>query len=236
MKKTRILTLAVVAVAVVLCVGAVGAYGAKTDGDITAPVTTSTIAASYVGDDVAFDLHATDASGVSYVYYRIDKDVAACSIVPTDTAHTSFDVSVAAPIMVAAVSPHPEMVPLPMGSHTLKFWSQDVEGNVEAQNIATFVVNPELSLKSSATSVKAGRTFTLSGMLEPDTAAAIRIQAKAPGASSYATIGTMSSDAKGAYSFKYKTKAKGIWSFRTQFQDVAKGLSAQSPVVKVRIK
>ncbi len=149
-----------------LCLGAVGAFAGKTAGDMTPPVTTTTAAATYEGEDVGFSFHATDASGVSYVYYRIDKSVLDCSTVPTDTVHTEWDVEVDPPILVAAVDPHPEMVPLPIGQHTLKYWSQDTEGNVEAQHVMTFVVNPHVSLGSSATSVKAGKTFTLSGSLE----------------------------------------------------------------------
>lgn len=236
MKKTRILTVAIIAVVAVLCVGAVGAFAGKTAGDMTPPVTTTTAAASYEGDDVSFSFHATDASGVSYMYYRIDKSVLDCSVVPTDTVHTEWDVEVNPPILVAATDPHPEMVPLPIGQHTLKYWSQDTEGNVEAQNSMTFVVNPHVSLGSSATSVKAGKTFTLSGSLAPAMAAELVIKGMAPKTKTYKLLGVVDSDSKGAYSFKYKTSVKGTWMFRTSFADPATGMTASSIPESVKIK
>ena len=236
MKKTRILTVALVAAIAVLTVGTVGALAAKGAGDLTPPVTTSDVRASYDGEDVGFSFHATDASGVSYVYYRIDKSVLDCSIVPTDTVHAEWDVTVNPPVMVAAVDPHPEMVPLPIGSHTLKYWSQDTEGNVESQHEATFMVNPVVYLGSSATSVKAGKSFTLSGTLEPAMAAELVVSAKAPGAKSYKVLAIVDSDAKGAYSLKYKTSAKGTWWFRTSFTDPATAMKASSIPETVKVK
>lgn len=228
--------MAVIAAVALLCLGAVGAFAGKTAGDMTPPVTTTTAAASYEGADVGFSFHATDASGVSYVYYRIDKSVLDCSTVPTDTVHTEWDVEVDPPILVAAVDPHPEMVPLPIGQHTLKYWSQDTEGNVEAQHVMTFVVNPHVSLGSSATSVKAGKTFTLSGTLEPAMAAELVVKAKAPNSKVYKLLATVSSDSKGAYSLKYKTSLKGTWWFRTSFADPATGMTASSIPETVKVK
>jgi hypothetical protein len=232
--KTRILTVAIVVVAVVLCIGAVAAYGARGAADLTPPVTTSTIAASYAGE-VSFDLHATDASGVSYVYWRVDKNKVNVTTVATDTAHPVVDVHVAA-VQVASDDSHPDMVPLPMGTHAVKFWSQDTEGNVETQNVATITVTPDLSLASSAALVRANKTFKLSGTLEPDTVAHVGIEARRPGSASWTTLGTATSDAKGGYTYSYRTKITGTWSFRSAFQDAAKGFSAVSSTVKVKVR
>ena len=59
-------------------------------GDVTPPVTTSDVAASYAGD-VNFQISSTDADGVAYVYHRFDKGVARLFTVATDTVHTSVD-------------------------------------------------------------------------------------------------------------------------------------------------
>ena len=236
MKKTTILTVALLAAVAVLAVGAVAAFAAKSAGDLTPPVTTSDVRASDDGEDVSFSFHATDASGVSYVYYRIDKSVLDCSVVPTDTVHTEWDVMVDPPVLVAAVDPHPEMVPLPIGSHTLKYWSQDTEGNVEAQHEATFVVNPVVYLGAKPTSVKAGKTIVLSGTLAPAMAAELVLSVKAPGAKSYKVVATVETDAKGAYSLKYKMPAKGTWWFRTSFTDPATAMKASSIPETVTVK
>ena len=91
MKKTRHLVIAIVAVAIVLGIGAVGAYAGMA-GDATPPVTTSDVALSYTGD-VAFSLNATDAEGVAYIYHRFDKGVARLYTVATDTVHPAVAIS-----------------------------------------------------------------------------------------------------------------------------------------------
>jgi hypothetical protein len=233
-KKTRILTVAVVAVVVVLCMGAVGAYAAKTAGDMTAPVTTATVAETYAGE-VAFDLHATDASGVSYVYYRFDKNKTNLTTVATDTVHTAVDVHVALPA-VAAVDPHPEMIQLPLGQHTVRFWAQDTEGNVEVQNVKTFTVDPAVTLASSAAVVKAGKYFTLSGTLKPAMMVGVSISAKKPGAKFYSALTTSECNADGVFMYKMKASLKGTWSFRAGYVNEALGVAGNSSLVKVKVK
>ncbi len=239
MKRTRILTVAIIAVVALLCLGAVGAFAGKTAGDMTPPVTTTEPPSSYEGEDVGFSFHATDASGVAYVYYRIDKSVLDCSTVPTDTVHTEWDVTVTPPIKVAADDPHPEMVPLPIGEHTLKYWSQDNEGNVEAQHVMTFVVNPLVYLGSSATSVKAGKTFTLSGTLEPARRRWRRRWSSRPrpqGPSRTSSLPSSTATPRARTPFKYKTSVKGTWWFRTSFADPATGMTASSIPETVKVK
>lgn len=224
MKKTRHLVIAIVAVAIVLGIGAVGAYAGMA-GDATPPVTTSDVALSYAGD-VAFSLNASDAEGVAYIYHRFDKGVARLFTVATDTVHPA----------VAISAPTAADTPMSLGTHTVKFWAQDVNGNVEAQQTATFTVNPALTLARSAAVVNAGRYFTLSGSLKPADDRMVAIQAKKPGASAFKNLSTRTTDAAGAYSYRYRTVVKGTWSFRTYFMDNKTELSAMSATVKVRIK
>ncbi len=58
----------------------------------------------------------------------------------------------------------------------------------------------------------------------------------APKTKSYKILGIVSSDAKGAYSFKYKTSVKGSWMFRTSFADPATGMTASSIPETVKVK
>jgi hypothetical protein len=233
-KKTRTLTVAIVVMAVVLGVGAVAAYAAKGAGDLTPPVTTSTLADNYAGT-VSFDLHATDATGVSYVYWKVDKDKVNMTTVATDTAHPTFDMHVDA-VKVAAADAHPTIIDLPLGTHAVRFWSQDTEGNVEAQNVTTITVSPAVTLMSSAATVKAGKYFTLSGTLKPAMMAGVTISARKPGAKFYSQFTVIDTNADGVYSYKAKASVKGTWYFRAGYLDQATDLAGNSSLVKVKIK
>jgi len=222
-KKIRHLAIVILAGAIVLGIGAAVAFADA--GDLTPPVTTSTVAASYAGD-VNFQITSTDAGGLTYIYQRFDKGVARLYTVPTDTVHT--DVTIDAPTALD--------IPLSLGTHTVKFWAQDMNGNVEAQNVATFTVNPALSLARSASVVSAGKYFTLSGVLKPAAVGSVVIQAKKPGASAFKNLTTRTTTTAGGYSYRCKTSTKGIWSFRSRFTDQKTALSALSVIVKVRIK
>ena len=224
MKKTRHLAIVLVAIAIVLCIGAVGAYASMAN-DETAPVTTSDVATSYAGD-VNFQISSSDAGGVAYLYHRFDKGVARLLTVATDTVHPAVELSV----------PLPLDAPLALGTHTVKFWAQDLSGNVEAQNTVNFTVSPALTLTRSASVVSARKYFTLSGTLKPAKVGVVVVQAKKPGASAFKTLANRSTDASGMYAYRYRTTSKGTWSFRTQFTDGPTALSALSPIVKVRVK
>jgi len=223
-KKTRHVAIVIMVAAVVLAIGAAVAFAAAA-GDSEPPVTTSTVAASYAGD-VSFQITSTDAVGVSYVYHRFDKGVARLYTVPTDTVYPSVTID----------GPVPLDTPLSLGEHKLRFWAQDTSGNVEDQHLVVVMVNPALTLARSASPVSAGKAFTLSGLLKPAAVGSIVIQAKKPGAKAFRTLVTRTSNASGAYSYRYKTSTKGTWSFRTLFTDQKTALSAMSPTVKVRIK
>jgi hypothetical protein len=223
-KKTRHLVIVIAAAVIVLSIGAVGAYAGLAE-DATPPVSTSDVATSYAGD-VTFQISSTDAEGVAYVYHRFDKGVAGLYTVATETVSPSVQITV----------PTEKDTALSIGTHTVKFWAQDVNGNIEAQNTATFTVDPALTLARSASVVAAGKYFTLSGTLKPAGVDKVVVQAKKPGASAFRTLTTRTTDATGAFSYRYRTPAKGTWSFRTRFADTKTALSATSATVKVRIK
>jgi len=125
-RKSHLMVLAIVAVTVVLAVGAVGAYASITT-DSQAPVTTTDAVASY-WNTVAATVTATDNEGIAYVYNRIDGGPVRLTIVAGGPASATVAV------------PAAKDLPLGAGSHTLKYWAQDVNGNVEAQKSVTIAV------------------------------------------------------------------------------------------------
>jgi len=122
--KTRHLIIVIVAVATVLGIGAVSAYASLAD-DATPPVTTSDAVASYWNDAVVH-LNATDGDGVAYIYNSLDGGVVHLYTVGAGAAATT--------------APDARYAPLSAGVHKLKFWAQDVNGNVEVKNEVTFTV------------------------------------------------------------------------------------------------
>lgn len=125
MRKTHLLVLVVVAVAVVLAVGAISAYAINV-GDTQAPVTTSDAAASY-WNTASITATATDDEGVAYIYTKVDHHKARLTVTGTPAPK-----SAQAPVLA------PLDLPLSAGKHTIKFWAQDINGNVEPQKVATF--------------------------------------------------------------------------------------------------
>jgi len=126
MSTTRKLALTVIAVLAAMAVGAVAAYAALGD-DHTAPVTTTDLATAYYnGEDVVITLTASDDEGVAYIYHELDDGVTRLYRVEDDLAQTT--------------APWDYDKPLSLGKHTLKYWAQDVNGNVEKQQRVTFAV------------------------------------------------------------------------------------------------
>ncbi len=132
MRRTHRLFVTVAALAVVLGVGAVTAYAGLAD-DTTPPVTTSDAAASYWNDAV-ITLTATDDEGIAYIYHELDGGVVRLHTVAG--APTSATLATPLDRTGAHVTPSP-------GIHVLKFWAQDVNGNVEAQKQVTFEVKAD---------------------------------------------------------------------------------------------
>ena len=92
MRKTHLMVLAIVAVTVVLAVGAVSAY-ADIATDAQAPVTTTNAVASY-WNTAAITATATDNEGIAYIYHKVDGGPARLTIVSGKPAPTSAQASI----------------------------------------------------------------------------------------------------------------------------------------------
>ena len=148
MRKTHILVLAAVAAAIVLAIGAVAAYGSLAD-DATAPTTTTDAVASY-WDSAAITLTATDDEGIRYIYHEFDEGVVRLATIDDG------------PLSAQLVIPTEKDADLGAGTHKLKYWAQDINGNVEAQNTLTFtVVVDNVKPRTSATAVSVRRYRTV---------------------------------------------------------------------------
>lgn len=149
MRKTHVVVLTVVAIAIVLAIGAVGAY-ASLGSDVTAPTTTTDAAASY-WDSATIIATATDAEGIAYIYHELDNDVVRLATIAGKPASAQITIPT-------------DKDKLTAGEHTLKYWAQDVNGNVEAQQVVTFEIVAD-SVKPTTSASKAtvvrGRTATL---------------------------------------------------------------------------
>ena len=129
MRKTHLVLLAIIAAAIVLAIGAVSAY-ASLASDTTAPTTVTDVAAIY-WNDVTIIATATDDEGIRYVYHEIDEDVV--RLAPIDGKPLSTQITI--PTVMDA--------PLAAGVHELKYWAQDINGNVETQHVVKFTVGSD---------------------------------------------------------------------------------------------
>jgi hypothetical protein len=116
--------------------------------------------------------------------------------------------------------------------------SQSVSDLTASKTVKFEKIPSTLSLSRSASSVLAGRTFTLRGELNPDqiSPASIRIQYKKPRSTVWVTLRTLTTNGDGAYSTKYSTKTKGTWQFRALYSGAAGWLGSTSSTVKVLVK
>ena len=150
MRKTHLTVLAIVVAAVVLAVGAVAAY-ADITSDTQKPETKTDAVASY-WDAAAITATATDAEGIAYIYHRIDGHAVRLEIVAGK------------PLSAQISIPTAKDTPLAAGTHTLKYWAQDVNGNVEAQHVVAFEIVADSvrpTTSASKATVVRGRTATL---------------------------------------------------------------------------
>jgi len=235
-RKASHLTMLAIAIVCVFGVFAVSAYTSPTSttpptgDDAVAPTTTSDINDSYIGD-ATIDLTAADNDGgwgVAYIYYKLDHGYTHLFTVGT-TAETS--VTVKAPAIGSAAS----------ATHKISFWSQDKFGNVEQRTTKTFTVNAAkfvtaLTLKRSASRVRALQPFTLSGVIRPGAVCKVAAQRRKPGTRTWKTHWVRTTAGSGAYSCRYRTGVKGTWSFRTRFTESPSSLGSVSPIVRVRVK
>jgi hypothetical protein len=125
-RKTHVVALAIVVVAIVLAIGAVSAYG-NLASDTTAPTTATDAAATY-WNSATITATATDDEGIRYIYHELDEGVVRLATID------------AGPLSAKITIPTAKDMPLAAGSHKLKYWAQDVNGNVEAQHVVTFTL------------------------------------------------------------------------------------------------
>ena len=152
MRKTHLMVLAIVLAVAILAVGAVGAYAGLAD-DHNPPVTTTDMPESLkYWDTAAIEVTATDDEGIRYIYHEFDEGIVRLATI--DGSPTSTTLAV----------PTDKDMPLAVGTHKFKYWAQDVNGNVEAQQTVTFEILKDTvkpTTTAYAASVIRGRTATL---------------------------------------------------------------------------
>ena len=150
MRKTHLMVLAIVLAVAVLAVGAVGAY-ADLASDANPPATTTDAVAQY-WDAATIVATATDDEGIAYIYHEFDNGLV--RLAPIDDKPLSAAISI----------PTDKDMPLAAGTHKVKVWAQDINGNVEAQQTVTFeIVKDTVKPTTSAWAVAVlkGRVATL---------------------------------------------------------------------------
>jgi hypothetical protein len=165
--------------------------------DTQAPVTSSDAKASYVSSAV-IKLTASDAVGVAHTYYMVD---GAAQAEGTTISLNSI------------------------GSHMIEFWSVDVAGNVESHNTVTFAITAPapaptsaLSIRSSATTIRSGRTITLSGVLTPARDdRKVSVYVKKPGSSRWVLLRSDETNDNGAWSVRSTPKSRGTYQFQARY-------------------
>lgn len=153
MRKTHLMVLAIVLAVAILAVGAVGAY-ADLASDDNPPVTTTDVPAAdaQYWDAATIVATATDDEGIAYIYHEFDNGLVRLATIADK------------PLSAAISIPTDKDMPLAAGTHKVKVWAQDVNGNVEAQQTLTFeVVSDTVKPTTSAWAVAVlkGRVATL---------------------------------------------------------------------------
>lgn len=97
-------------------------------------------------------------------------------------------------------------------------------------------VATDLDVSISRTSVTRGGSYTLSGDIDPDFAAPILVQYKAPGTTTYRTLTTVTASSTGSFKVTRKTSSRttrGTWTWRVKFAGDAThlGSSATAKIV-----
>lgn len=231
MRKTHIVVLTIVAVAAVFAFGAAGAYG-DLASDTNAPTTTTDVQATY-WDDAVINVTATDDEGIAYIYHELDEGIAHL----TKVEGAPLSASIAAPLVFHGTAHKNPGV----GTHTLKYWAQDINGNVEAQQTVEFeVVADTVKPVTSATSVsvRKGRTATLkfkvSDAAPNKGTATVQIRIKNSKGKVVKTIKAGVKNVNVAQTAKFRCKlAKGVYKYYVYATD-ASG-NAQSRIGSARL-
>ncbi len=232
MRKTHLMVLAIVVAAVVLAVGAVTAF-ADISSDSEKPVSTTNAAASY-WDAAAITVTATDNEGIRYIYHKLDDQAVRLDIVSDSPAQKSVELA------VPTANDHA----LASGSHTLKFWAQDVNGNVEAQQAVEFTIVMDTARpRTSATSVsvRRGRRATLKYKVaeaEPTKGTAtVSIKIKNSHGKVVKTIKAGSKTVNTALTAKFRCRfAKGTYKYYVYATDASGNVQAKVGWARLRVK
>jgi hypothetical protein len=222
--------LAVVAIAIVLAIGAVAAYGSLAS-DVTPPTTTTDAVDSY-WDTATITATATDDEGVRYIYHELDEGVVRL---------TTFDGS---PLTQDLTIPTAADTPLAVGTHKLKYWAQDVNGNVEAQHVVTFTIVKDTAAPTTtayATSVVRYRTATLKYMVndaDPTKGTAtVTIKIKNRAGRVAKTIPAVVKTVNVAQSAKFRcTLAKGTYRYYVYATDASGNVQSKAGSARLTVR
>ena len=230
MRKTHLMVLAIVVAVAILAVGAVGAY-ADLASDANPPVTTTDVPAAVAQywDAATIVATATDDEGIAYIYHEFDNGLVRLATIADK------------PLSAAISIPTDKDMPLAAGTHKVKVWAQDVNGNVEAQQTVTFeilkdTVKPTTS--AWAVAVLKGRVATLKyKVTDPEptkgtAAVSIKIKNRAGKVVKTMSAGTKTVNVPLTKNFRCKL-AKGTYRYYVYATD-ASG-NAQSKIGSARL-
>ena len=230
-RRTHIAVLVAVTVMIVMVVGAAGAYG-DLASDTNAPTTTDDAVASY-WNDATVTLTASDDEGIAYIYHELDGAVVRLHKV----AGAPLTAQIKAPLNLAGVRVNPGL-----GKHTLTYWAQDINGNVEAVNVVTFDVlkdTPPVTA-AKAVSVKRGRTATLKFQVTdagPGSTADVVIKIKNSRGKVVKTIKAGAKPVNVAQTAKFRcTLAKGVYKYQVLATDSAGQAQSKAGSAKLTVK
>jgi hypothetical protein len=222
--------LAIAAAAVILAIGAVAAY-ADIASDSEKPVSTTDAAASY-WDAAAITISSTDNEGIAYIYHKLDGHPVRLSTIT------------AKPLSAQVAFPTAKDGTVGAGAHTLKYWAQDINGNVEAQRTVTFeivadTVKPVTS--ATAVSVRKGRTATLKYKVadaDPNKGTAtVVIKIKNRAGKVVKTIKAGSKSVNVALTAKFRcTFAKGAYKYYVYATDAAGNVQSRAGYAKLTVR
>lgn len=229
MRKTHLTVLAIAVAVVILAIGAVGAY-ADIASDAEKPVTTTDATASY-WDAAALTITATDNEGVAYIYHKLDGHPVRLSVI-------------ADPSNATVAFPTAKDGAPGIGTHTLKYWAQDINGNVEAQHTVSFeiladTVKPVTS--ATAVSVVRNRTATLKYKVndaDPNKGtAAVVIKIKNRAGKVVKTINAGVKTVNVALTAKFRcTFAKGVYKYYVYATDAAGNAQSKAGYAKLTVR
>lgn len=93
-----------------------------------------------------------------------------------------------------------------------------------------------ITLQSSAATVSANATFTLSGKAAPARAAGVTVQRKSPGATAWVTVKTLTTKSDGTFSVSTQSSTAGATEYRAVSTATTAWLASTSATVRVYIK